>query len=349
MVSSFKDARKMTADENANTNAQYQTFTSMVISGFWRRTLAFIIDVLILYIPSLIVGFVFFDFFADLGGWGRWFGFAITIFYFGICESSIGEGQTAGKWAMKIEVVDQCTGNYIKPLRSFVRTIICFTPFYIAGFWVPFNGKFILFFETFIAFGFGGAIIYLYIFNRQTRQSLHDIYTKTYVIMGDEDIKTYVKTIWKPHFTHLTIWLSFVLVLNIIIFFVREDYPNKDLDLICKRIESSEKISVRRAFVENGMISEDQNIVSCCRVDIFLKSKSNEFEDIAKDVASIILDNYPDINRKDVLTIILNYGFDIGTAKANEQWWDMRTPQEWKDIINNKGEMEGFSKIEFGI
>jgi hypothetical protein len=47
----------MEKDEITN-GIQSEMFTSIVISGFWRRSLAFIIDVLLLFIPTIMLGFL---------------------------------------------------------------------------------------------------------------------------------------------------------------------------------------------------------------------------------------------------------------------------------------------------
>ena len=49
-----------------------------VISGFWRRLLALILDAVVLGLVGSILGLFLFDFLSQLGGWGRLFGFCIA-------------------------------------------------------------------------------------------------------------------------------------------------------------------------------------------------------------------------------------------------------------------------------
>jgi uncharacterized RDD family membrane protein YckC len=81
-----------------------------VISGFWRRLLAFIFDGVLLGLVGVILGLLLFDSLARLGGWGRLIGFCHALVYFGVLNSAIGGGQTIGKRIMKIQVVDR-TGH----------------------------------------------------------------------------------------------------------------------------------------------------------------------------------------------------------------------------------------------
>jgi uncharacterized RDD family membrane protein YckC len=90
------------------------------IAGFWRRLLAFLIDCLILAIVGLVVGSIFFDAFAALGGWGKLVGFTIALIYFGTLNSTVGKGQTLGKRLVNIKVVN-CEGEPISLHRSFLR------------------------------------------------------------------------------------------------------------------------------------------------------------------------------------------------------------------------------------
>jgi len=77
------------------------------ISGLWRRVVAFFIDILILGGVGVLLGMFLSEQFVSLGGWGRADGFAIAALYFGVLNSSIANGQTAGKRLLGIQVVDK--------------------------------------------------------------------------------------------------------------------------------------------------------------------------------------------------------------------------------------------------
>lgn len=99
------------------------------ISGFWRRLIAIVLDGVLLGIVGFISGFFFFEFYAQLGGWGRLIGFGIASLYFGVLNSVIGKGRTIGKRIMKIEVTDE-SGRNVTLGRSFLRNTILAAPFF---------------------------------------------------------------------------------------------------------------------------------------------------------------------------------------------------------------------------
>jgi uncharacterized RDD family membrane protein YckC len=182
-----------------------------VISGFWRRLLAFILDGLLLGLVGVVLGLFFFDPLARLGGWGRLLGFCIALVYFGVLNSAIAGGQTIGKRIMKIQVVDR-SGHSISPARSFLRYAILGAPFFLDHLVIPLSvtmspiGALIVL----ILFGFGGAIVYLFIFNRRTRQSLHDLVMGTFVTRASPPGKV-VGAIWRPHLIIVGVWLVVVI------------------------------------------------------------------------------------------------------------------------------------------
>lgn len=156
------------------------------ITGFWRRIGALLIDGLILGFVGFLSGLVLEDYFVQIGGWGRLIGFSIALIYFGILNSSINNGQTIGKALLKINVVDS-NNQFISAPKSFLRYFILGTPFYLNNAWLtedlltsPF-----MYLLSLMVFGGSLSIIYLYVFNRNTRQSLHDVIIGTYVTNKD--------------------------------------------------------------------------------------------------------------------------------------------------------------------
>jgi len=149
--------------------------TGRIISGFWSRLVALILDGLCLGLLGLILGLLLFDPLSRLGGWGRLLGFCIALVYFGVLNSAIGKGQTIGKRIMRIAVVDRA-GNHISLGRSFLRYAVLGIPFFLNGAMIPQNvlmspaGYLI----GFILFGAGGATIYLYIFRATVGSCISD-------------------------------------------------------------------------------------------------------------------------------------------------------------------------------
>jgi uncharacterized RDD family membrane protein YckC len=102
------------------------------ICVFWRRIGALFIDTLVLGVFGYVVGFFLEDTFVQLGGWGRLIGFAVSITYLGVMNSSLSNGQTIGKKILNIRVVDSSNSTIILP-KSFLRYSFLAVPFSFNG------------------------------------------------------------------------------------------------------------------------------------------------------------------------------------------------------------------------
>ncbi len=303
-----------------------------VVSGFWRRVLALILDGLLLGAAGLVCGIFLFDYFANLGGWGRLVGFSVALVYFGVLNSAAGKGQTPGKRAMRIEVVDR-SGRHISLPRSLLRYSILAVPFFLNGVLIPPDvmmspAGFII---GIIVAGFGGAVIYLYIFNRRTRQSLHDLAVGTFVT------KTVPRggvtgSIWRPHLAVTGIWIVGVIGLSIGTAGLRRKEFQMLID-VQQAVQASGKVHV--ADVKAGKIRSwgadgSRSETTCLHVIAYWKRRPKSEETPARSIASIVLDNYPEIADKDVLAVTVHYGYDIGIARAWRHETYSFSPGEWQ-------------------
>jgi uncharacterized RDD family membrane protein YckC len=225
-----------------------QTSGQRVISGFWRRLLALFLDLVVLGVAFQVLesgasGKILVDGrafvvgpFWSLGGWSHLVATCVALVYFGVLNSSIAWGQTIGKRVMQIQVIDR-SGHAISPGRSFLRSAVLVAPFSLNGLDIPPSALMYLIFcfTGFILFGFGDAIVYLYIFNRRTRQSLHDLIVGTFVTettlrstYNFHDLLAavfvsqrpppgqVVGSIWRPHLIVVGVWLVVVSVLLVV-------------------------------------------------------------------------------------------------------------------------------------
>jgi uncharacterized RDD family membrane protein YckC len=152
------------------------------IAGFWRRALAVVLDIAILALPLIILGFTFEDQAFSLGPWGRLIGYGIMLLYWGCLTSKLGKGQTIGKKIMKIAVVDS-QGNYLPLGKALLRALLLVLMGLLNGWNFPYgqNPIVVVISSTFV-FGGGLAVGYGLIFNRKTRQGIHDLCVKSYVV-----------------------------------------------------------------------------------------------------------------------------------------------------------------------
>ncbi len=180
----------------------HQSPGDRVICGFWTRLEAFFLD-------SLALSCVWFVLaegpiatttvngltskIGPLWSFGRWdclLEFCVFLVYFGVLNSSIAGGQTIFKRIMKIQVIDR-SGHCISPGRSFLRSAVLLPPFFFMVRLVkpPVNENAIPSYVAFACFGLFSAIVYLYVVNLRTRQSLHDLIVGTFVAQTTPPVK----------------------------------------------------------------------------------------------------------------------------------------------------------------
>ena len=303
------------------------------ISGFWRRLLAFILDGIILAAAGLVLGAFLFDLLAQLGGWGRLLGFGVALLYFGILNSSVGKGRTIGKRIAKVKVVDS-KGNYISLFRSFLRYAILGAPFFLNNALIAPSilmspiGVLI----SFIVFGGCGAIVYLYIFNRGTRQSLHDLMVGTYVVRSWAPGKPDVPKVWKGHFAVVGIWFLAVLGwASIGAPIVSRRGPFPELLTVQKSIQASGKVHTSSVFI--GKSWGSHGTVEHFSVNALWKTRPEDYEKASEEIASIVLAEYPGIAERDLLAVTVTYGYDIGLARARKSHHVGYSPTQWKEKL----------------
>lgn len=178
-------------------------------AGFWKRILAIVIDSIVIVIIGNLLALFFSEQFSQIGIWGRFIGSIITILYFSILNSYVGRGQTLGKKLMHIRVVNK-DGEYISLGKAFLRSVILFSPPFLNGAMMPPSITFspIGILISIILFGIGGSIVYFYIFNKETRQSLHDIICDTYVVRSGTESLPIAPKIPQIHYIVFTTLLA---------------------------------------------------------------------------------------------------------------------------------------------
>jgi len=136
-----------------------------------------------------------------LGGWGRIVGLLVAFLYFALMNSALGAGRTVGKRLMRIRVVDS-NDSLITVGRSSARYLILAVPYFLNG--TPIPPKILLgwigIVFSFIVFGIGFSIVYLFVFNRRTRQSLHDLVVGTFVVKTDRSREAPKPKVWAGHY-----------------------------------------------------------------------------------------------------------------------------------------------------
>lgn len=301
------------------------------IAGFWRRLLAFLTDCLLLGLVGFALGLVFYDTLAGLGVWGKLVGFIIALTYFGILNSAVGNGQTLGKRLVNIKVVDR-EGGLISLHRSFLRYTILGVPFFLNGAMISPSVVTLTIIASLIIFGAGFAIIYLYIFNRRTRQSLHDLLVGTLVVRATDVEPPPVIRVWKYHLAIAGIGAVLILVLSLVAtILIGQSVGISDLYAVQENIQNSGKVHFSSVFV--GIVWRPDGETRYLQINAVWKEKPESFEDAASEIAAIVMRDYKDIVSKDVLAVTVTYGFDIGIASGWSSYNANYSPEQWRQKL----------------
>lgn len=301
------------------------------ICGFWRRIGALFIDTVVLGVFGYAVGLFLEDTFVQLGGWGRVIGFAVSIIYFGVMNSSLTNGQTIGKKLLSIRVVDSYNSTISLP-KSFLRYSFLAIPFSLNGAQITNEAllSYLMYPLSFIIFGGLFSISYLYIFNRVTRQSLHDLAVGTYVVNSETDPED-LPPVWKPHlFVVAGLFIAAALVPLFTSDLVKSE-PFKGLLATQEVINNNEL--VKYAGVTEGSTTftssdDESNTTTYLNVKAFLYENNVEDSQIAKQLAQTIIETYPDSINKNLIQVTLTYGYDIGIASKWNNYNHQFNPQE---------------------
>lgn len=287
------------------------------ISSFWRRIGAFFIDSIILGLIGLGLGLFLEDYFVEIGIWGRLIGFCIALIYFGVMNSNIANGQTLGKMVLKLRVVN--AGNKpINLVKSFGRYSIIGVPFFLNGaqFSIETMTSFWLYGLSFIIFGGLFSIAYLYVFNRVTRQSLHDLVFSTFVVNTGVDNQNIGK-VWRPHLISVGLLFLAAAVVPVYTSSLVQQEPFSDLIKI-------QGVLLDNPSVNHAAVTYGKSLVNTAKTgtaettfvsaQIFLRKNEISNAELAHEMASSIAKHYKQALEKDIIVINLVYGYDIGIA-----------------------------------
>jgi TPR repeat protein/uncharacterized RDD family membrane protein YckC len=294
---------------------------SAQLSGFWRRAAALAIDLAVLSVPFFAVGIAFFDWAVRLGLWGRAIGFVVALGYFTTMNSAITGGQTLGMRILGIKVVGRdCLP--ISTARSAIRYCIIAVPYFLNGVWLgriratpgvayvlgPLLGL--------IVIGGLGSIIYLYVFNRRTQQSLHDLVTDSFVVRSASSGHIPLG-LARLHLVVIGCWcLATMMAAPILV--QLPIFNSAFAPLLRIQNEIAAGPDVRSAQViagtSNSGSTAGNSSASFLSVSAQLRGRPDNPEGVLLSIAETVLATAPDLLGKELLTANVSYGFDFGLA-----------------------------------
>ena len=287
-----------------------------VIAGFWRRLGALVIDLILLSIVGFMLGALFFGTLARMGLYARLVGFAIALAYFGILNSRIGGGQTLGQRLIGVRVVDG-NGQLIPLPRALVRYAVLGIPFFANG--VVFNPNVaqtpLGYLLALIVFGGIFAIVYLYIFNRRTRQSLHDLAMGSYVERVDPAAQPATfPVMWRGHLVALVVIA--VIALSGPVVASRFEKSRVFAGMLPLFQTLSTQPHVMMAQVKRGWMSVNGHTTHSLQVVLRLDAPLTDDNIMAKHIAQQMAKGDPEIAKEDTVVVVLVYGYDMGIASG---------------------------------
>ena len=299
------------------------------IAGFWRRTGAFLIDSLVIGLVGFLLGLLLGDQFEAMGAWGRAVGFLIALGYFGIMDSRLFQGHTFGKVALDIRVVS-VTGAPLGVGKALFRSAVFCVPYFLnnVSLGAGYTNLVLPAIQALLVFGLGGAIVYLYVFNRRTRQSVHDLLSGAVVVRSGAETAPQLLPVWRGHMAAIA---ALFLIPAGAIAYGYSMFGNGDLrPLMLVQRNVSRLPGVRDAGVFEGTsFATGGQRMTYLTIKAMTTPDPVDEKTLAHNIAEIALNIYPAAQQLDTLSVTLIRGYDIGIASN----WSIKTfnapPGRW--------------------
>ncbi|RXZ36108.1 RDD family protein [Oxalobacteraceae bacterium CAVE-383] len=302
----------------------------------WKRAVACFLDFILLAVIGMGIGFLLFDSLARMGLWGAAVGFAVALVYFGVCDSRIRRGQSLGRMAMKLRVVSR-SGAPLEIAPAFARAAIFLAPYFLPG--IPFDlvahlGQSVLL--SMLIFGTAFGLAYLLLFNRATRQSLHDLAAGAYVVQADARAAADApvrRPLARGHTIAVALLYAVAGVLPVLGAQLTAQEPFASLIALQNLLATDP--GVARVNVTDAEKDASRPVRSLS-IQVALRSKALFDEAYADKVARIALDNHAAAKDKDAIAVTLSYGYDIGIASAQTSKVFTHSPDAWRARLGQK-------------
>jgi len=301
------------------------------IGALWRRIVAFLLDDIIVGVAGALLALPFFEILSRFGAWGRLVGFCVALPYFAILNSKIGNGQTVGKRWMRIQVVDGA-GNTLPFLRSAARYAVLAIPYFLNGLVIPQASTpwAVTTAMSVIIFGVGGATVYLMLFNRRTRQGIHDLAVGSYVAVAGNNGPVSATSIWKPHWIILGTLLTALLAGGgIFANRLSQSGPFPELLEDIRMIESIDGVQSAGAQDLRSSTWGSGEVKKILVLNVFWTGKDADETAAADQIAKLIVRQDHQVENHDLLRIVLVRGYDLGIAHVSVTHSYQHTPAEW--------------------
>ena len=312
--------------------------TTAPFAGFWRRVAAFVVDAFILGFIGYALGLVFFDAFVRLGPWGRCVGFGVALAYFVPQESGRGGGQSLGKRLLRIRVVD-AQGRALSPARGVARFAVFGVPYFLNGAVLPmdvatFAGGF-----PFAVLALGGmfALAYLLVFNRRTRQSLHDLAVGAFVVrVAEGERRAPAPTrVWSGHRVIAGVLIVLCGAMPLLFPQLMRMPLLAHLQALYVRLAAQPELRSVNVFASSTRVygRELSGVQHELLIQATVAAPLADYVPLSTRLAGIALSVLPEAAGEDRISVRLAHGFDIGIAASWTYNELALTPAQWADRV----------------
>lgn len=288
-----------------------------VFAGFWARLFAFILDSLILALPCLAVGFVFFDQLAAIEGPTRLIGLVPYLLYFGLLSSSLGGGATLGMRMMGLRVVDM-RARPLDPVRALWRALVLTLPLILNGLYLQIGdsvwARAYVVLAAVCVYGVNLAQVILLIFNGPSRRLVHDYLSGSAVVRKGTEALPPARS-FAPKIAFAVILLALAGGLWATIVAEGEIRPaarpaRTAVDALPEVMESGVQDNTSTVLAD-GKSTTTHSLIVTARLRSWPKDENAE---VARVGEAALKDNTLEADQH--LRVVLRYGFDIGVASG---------------------------------
>ena len=304
------------------------TVDAGAFAGFWQRLGAFAIDVLVIAMVGLAIGRFFVDELVQIGAWGRLIGFVVAGLYFGILNSKLTGGQTPGKRLLNIKVVSR-DGAPLPLPTSLLRYIPLGLPWFLNNAQFPMDWLMspLLYLLALLIFGLGLACIYLFIFNRPSRQVLHDLVAHSYVVRAEAVGAVVVAPTRQVHLIVAGVLIAISAALPLVSKMLIHQEPFAGL--LAAYQSASAEPSVYNVQVSKGWSSTSNGQVTYVTVQASIHDPAVDDVQRAKRLARRVIEADPSVKSVDVIQVVMVYGYDLGFTSYSTSQTHSNPPAAW--------------------
>lgn len=303
-----------------------------------RRVIACGIDLLILMLIGQALGRGMPELLIALGPWGRLFGLAVAAAYFGVLDSRAVRGATVGKLTLGLRVVD-AAGGRISSIRATLRFLPLGLVYFLRDAPLPVaDGREVWAVTLQIATcGLGGAGLYLLLFNRASRQSVHDLLAGTYVVGLDGPAP---RPVWRGHLLvcALIVIASGVAALR---------FPSLGTARTPPSLAMIQQALVDQPWVAYAVVRDEEPRyfgigplagIRVVAVTVGVQGGSIEQPERFAQAARTVLALLDDPDQVDAIAVSLQRGYDIGISSRHWSSTQTHSVAEWRLLVGPAGE-----------